>query len=79
MDDMNIDLVYDFSHDKLKELTEEFFDLNPHILKKYHIKENYFVLSDNELQSLQEVTNCRGCHNCENTFTETIINILDRR
>lgn len=79
IEDMNIDLLYDFSHEQLKDLSSEFFGLNPHLLKKHNIEENYNVLSDNELQSLQEVINCIGCQYCEDTFTETITNILDRR
>jgi len=77
--DLNIDLTYDFSYEQLKDLSSEFFELNPHLLKKHNIEENHHVLTDNDLNELQEVTNCRGCHDCEDTFTATIIEILDRR
>ena len=79
IEDKNIELTHDFSHDKLIELSEEFFLFNPHLLKKYNIEDDFSILSDNELESLQESTNCRGCQDCEDNFTETIIDILDRR
>jgi len=79
IENSNINLLYDFSHEELKDLSSEFFELNPNLLKSYNIEENDNVLTDNELQSLQEVINCINCEYCRHTFTETIIEILDRR